>query len=68
MRHCWRFFDYSAECQDCEWQSYARNALGNAAQHHDRTGHNVNIEVQGNVSYCNDDEHERRLKAKSKKP
>ena len=60
MRHCWRFFDYHALCETCGWTSGARNALGNAARHHDATGHTVSVEVKGHVSYCGDQEHERR--------
>lgn len=35
---------YLAECQDCTWISGARNAKGNAARHHDATGHRVWVE------------------------
>lgn len=33
-----------AECRTCGWNSEARNALGNAAQHAKRTGHEVHVE------------------------
>ena len=65
-RHCWRWFDYRALCADCGWELFAKNALGLAAQHHDRTGHNVNVEIHGHVSYCNDAEDARRKKEKGR--
>jgi len=63
-RNTWRYFDYHAHCEDCNWALKAVNALGLAAQHHDRTGHSVSVEVNGHVSYCDDEENERRIKAK----
>lgn len=33
-----------AECKDCGWVSEANNALGNAAQHARKYGHEVMIE------------------------
>lgn len=41
----------SAECRDCGWTTEARNAMGNAKQHADRTGHNVWVEQTIGVSY-----------------
>lgn len=67
-RHTWRYFDYDASCQDCEWSSSFKNALGNAAQHHDRTGHKVTIEIEGSVTYVNDKEHARICKEKGVAP
>lgn len=32
-----------ANCVDCEWGDTARGAHGRAAQHHDRTGHEVEV-------------------------
>jgi len=66
MRHTWRFFDYEARCQDCAWETCGKNGLGNAAQHHDRTGHTVSTDVSGNVMYCDDAENERLLAKKEK--
>lgn len=41
-----------AECQECPWTTgYYKNALGNAAQHAQRTGHNVVAEQCISVSY-----------------
>ena len=60
MRHTWRHFDYSAHCQNCGWHSNAVNALGNAARHHDRTGHTISVDVTGGVTYCGDEENQRR--------
>lgn len=40
-----------AECRDCDWESEAKNALGNAAQHADRTGHTVHVEQMIGVTY-----------------
>jgi len=61
MRHTWRFFDYDAKCRDCGWQSSGKNALGIAAQHHDRTGHSVDIDVSGCVAYLSDADNEKNL-------
>lgn len=33
-----------AHCATCGWESEARNAVGNAAQHAQRTGHTVYAE------------------------
>lgn len=33
-----------ARCPECGWESEARNAVGNAAQHAARTGHTVQAE------------------------
>ena len=30
-----------ADCLDCKWDSYGKNAMGTAAQHAIRTGHNA---------------------------
>mgnify|MGYP001559828505 CR=1 FL=1 len=54
MRHCWRWFDYSALCEVCGWKSFAKNALGNAAKHFNRTGHKVSVEVSGHITYMGD--------------
>lgn len=40
-----------AECQGCPWSSEARNAVGNAAKHHDATGHTVNVDVTRAITY-----------------
>lgn len=44
-------YDYFAKCEDCGWESYARNAQGNAAKHSDRYGHTVHVNVEGGVTY-----------------
>lgn len=41
----------SAACRGCSWTTSARNALGNAARHHDRTGHVVSVEEHRQVTY-----------------
>jgi hypothetical protein len=41
----------SATCSGCAWSTSARNALGNAARHHDRTGHVVSVEEHRQVTY-----------------
>lgn len=33
----------TAECRDCEYVDVAVGARGRAAQHHDRTGHEVEV-------------------------
>jgi len=63
-RHTWRFVDYSARCDGCDWTLYSKNALGVAAQHHDRTGHSVHVESAGCVSYLSDADHETQLGVK----
>ena len=40
-----------AQCQGCDWTSTAANAVGNAAQHHDRTGHRVAVSVSRLIVY-----------------
>lgn len=50
-----RFYDYHALCEDCGWESWAKNAQGNAARHHDATGHTVGVDVSGHVRYGNVD-------------
>jgi hypothetical protein len=40
-----------AICSGCEWSSTARNALGNAARHHDATGHTVVTEQITRITY-----------------
>jgi hypothetical protein len=42
-----------AECDGCGWSSTARNAMGNAARHHDATGHTVRVEQVTVVIYGN---------------
>ena len=65
MRNTWRYFTYAVWCEDCEWHTFGKNGLGNAAQHHDRTGHTVRVDVEGQVTYCNDEENARREKEKA---
>lgn len=43
-----------AECDDCGWESWAKNAMGNAARHHDATGHVVRVEQVNCVRYGGD--------------
>lgn len=40
-----------AECEVCGWQSESRNAMGNAARHHDATGHYVQVEQTIGVGF-----------------
>ena len=40
-----------AHCRDCEWKTEAHNGMGNAARHHDATGHTVLVEVDRLVVY-----------------
>lgn len=46
-----------ARCITCGWESEARNAAGNAAQHAERTGHCVHVE-QTTVTIYNGEEGE----------
>ena len=32
-------------CIDCNWETDARNAMGTAAIHHNKTGHEVHVET-----------------------
>lgn len=40
-----------AACDGCPWRSDAANGLGNAARHHDATGHYVTVTVTREVHY-----------------
>jgi len=63
MRNTRRFFDYFAKCTECDWKLASKNALGLAAQHHDRTGHSIGIDVNGHVSYLSNADHKKRQTA-----
>lgn len=67
MRNTWRWFSYHAVCE-CGWEREGKNALGLAAQHHDKTGHSVRVEVEGMVSYLSDKDHADRKASKSEVP
>lgn len=41
----------NARCHTCDWSRYDNGAQGAAAQHHDRTGHTVSVEVTRCVWY-----------------
>jgi len=43
--------DVTAECHRCDWRSHAVNAHGNAARHHDASGHPVTVTVTRTVTY-----------------
>lgn len=43
--------DVIAECRGCPWESTAGNALGNAARHHDASGHVVAVSITRLVTY-----------------
>lgn len=40
-----------AECQRCDWTTRAPNGLGNAARHHDATGHRVTVTIHRTITY-----------------
>lgn len=42
-----------ARCLACQWTTSANNGLGNAARHHDATGHPVHVEVDRTITYGN---------------
>lgn len=49
---------YRPICQDCGWApGDSKNGLGIAALHHDKTGHTVNVDVEGGVTYASDADH-----------
>lgn len=53
--------DFIAQCEDgCGFEQYARNAQALAAQHHDKTGHKVRVEVSYAVIYGEDSPGQRR--------
>lgn len=41
----------SAKCYGCDWEYEGRNALGLAAQHYDRCGGDVHVEIVRVVVY-----------------
>lgn len=41
----------TADCKTCGWNAQTRNALGLAAQHADRTGHEVHVEQTTIIIY-----------------
>jgi len=51
MRFHSGFRDVIAHCEDCGWQSNAKNAQGNAARHHDAHGHSVSVEISQHICY-----------------
>ncbi len=66
MRNTWTgILGASAECLTCGWGVGSRNSLGLAAQHHDRTGHDVRIEQVLGVSYLSDASHAARRAEKA---
>lgn len=46
---------YSATCLGCGWKSSAVNAMGNAARHHDATGHPVTVDTARTVFFGDPD-------------
>lgn len=40
MADVW-MLDGQAECEECDWSTAGKNALGNAAQHSQKEGHSV---------------------------
>lgn len=51
MRRTSTWWQYEAWCWECGFHTHGKNALGLAAQHHDRTGHYITIDVSGSISY-----------------
>lgn len=41
----------AADCQACPWRTTGNGALGNAARHHDATGHAVTVDVTRRITY-----------------
>ena len=49
--------EQSAFCCDCDWVYHNRkNGLALGAKHHDRTGHEVHVEITRSVVYGGKDE------------
>lgn len=40
-----RLAEATAHCHDCEWSTYGKNAMGNAAQHHYKYNHDVGVDL-----------------------
>lgn len=40
-----------ATCRACPWETTGLNGLGNAAKHHDATGHPVTVLIERRVDY-----------------
>lgn len=59
---------FAAYCRDCEWINYARNALGTAAIHFEKTGHTVDVEMMTAVTYCTPQESDRINERIGRKP
>jgi len=45
-----------ASCYDCDWSTEGKNAMGNAAQHHQKTGHTLRGELEQAFWVGRDDE------------
>ena len=51
--------EQAAHCYGCDWEyANSKNGLAMAAQHHDRTGHEVRVEIVNIVYYGDRDEEE----------
>jgi len=37
--------DAAAWCSNCDWKTEGKNAMGNAARHHKKTGHFTMVEL-----------------------
>lgn len=51
MRRTSTWWEYEAFCWNCAFHAHGKNALGLAAQHHDRTGHYITIDASGSIAY-----------------
>jgi hypothetical protein len=58
---------YAAYCEVCGWECTAKNAQGLAAQHHDRTGHKVTVEVCRTIVYEKKEDYDKWTKEMKKK-
>lgn len=59
-REQWGAISYRATCEGCDWRLDARNGQAMAALHYERTGHTVNVEGHGTLTYCTPAESARR--------
>lgn len=58
MRNTWSgTVSLIVNCDGCGWQYEGKNGLGLAAQHHDRYGHSIHVDIYTVVSYLNDADH-----------
>jgi tryptophanase len=56
-----------ARCTVCDWECSSKNALGVAAQHCDKHGHEVFVDIERTVGFTPREQYEARQKEKTGK-